>query len=44
VNISTPPLEATRSPSALSIVGQLINFLGKERVDKQLASLASATC
>ena len=39
VNISTPPLEREEITSALSIVGQLINFLGKERVDKQLASL-----
>jgi NTE family protein len=40
VNISTPPLERNEITSALSIVGQLINFLGKERVDKQLASLS----
>jgi len=40
VNISTPPLEREEITSALSIVGQLINFLGKERVDKQLASLS----
>jgi NTE family protein len=40
VNISTPPLERDEITSALSIVGQLINFLGKERVDKQLASLS----
>src|SRR5215467_3528114 len=40
VNISTPPLERDQITSALSIVGQLINFLGKERVDKQLASLS----
>jgi NTE family protein len=39
VNISTPPLDREQITSALSIVGQLINFLGKERVDKQLASL-----
>ena len=39
VNISTPPLEREEITSALSIVGQLINFLGKERVDTQLASL-----
>jgi len=39
VNISTPPLEREEITSALSIVGQLMNFLGKERVDKQLASL-----
>jgi len=39
VNISTPPLEREEITSALSIVGQLINFLGKERVDKQLTSL-----
>ena len=40
VNISTPPLEREQITSALSIVGQLINFLGKDRVDKQLASLS----
>src|SRR5262245_11541648 len=40
VNISTPPLEREEITSALSIVGQLINFLGKERVDKQLSSLS----
>jgi NTE family protein len=40
VNISTPPLEREQITSALSIVGQLINFLGKERVDKQLAGLS----
>ena len=40
VNISTPPLEREQITSALSIAGQLINFLGKERVDKQLASLS----
>jgi NTE family protein len=39
VNISTPPLEREEITSAFSIVGQLMNFLGKERVDKQLASL-----
>jgi NTE family protein len=40
VNISTPPLERDEITSALSIVGQLMNFLGKERVDKQLAGLS----
>jgi NTE family protein len=40
VNISTPPLEREQITSALSIVGQLMNFLGKEQVDKQLASLS----
>lgn len=39
VNISTPALEREEITSAFSIVGQLMNFLGKERVDKQLASL-----
>jgi NTE family protein len=39
VNISTPPLKRAEITSALSVVGQLINFLGKENVDKQLASL-----
>ena len=36
VNISTPPLKRAEITSALSVVGQLINFLGKENVDKQL--------
>jgi NTE family protein len=39
VNISTEPMKRKDISSALSIVGQLINFLGKESVDKQLASL-----
>lgn len=39
VNISTEPMKRKEINSALSIVGQLINFLGKESVDKQLASL-----
>jgi len=40
VNISTPPMERDEITSALSIAGQLINFLGKERVDRQLATLS----
>lgn len=39
VNIQTEPLKRKDITSALSIVGQLINFLGKENVDRQLASL-----
>jgi len=39
VNISTPALGREEITSALSIIGQLINFLGKETVDKQIASL-----
>jgi NTE family protein len=39
VNISTPPLKRDEITSALSVVGQLINFLGMENVDKQLKSL-----
>lgn len=39
VNISTPTLKRNEISSALGIVGQLINFLGKARVDKQLAGL-----
>ena len=39
VNISTPPLTRDQITSALSVVGQLINFLGKDNVDKQLKSL-----
>jgi NTE family protein len=36
VNISTPPLTRDQITSALSVVGQLINFLGKQTVDEQL--------
>jgi NTE family protein len=39
VNISTPSLERSQITSALGIVGQLINLLGKEAVDRQIASL-----
>jgi NTE family protein len=39
VNISTPPLTRADITSALSIVVQLINFLGKDTVDRQLAGM-----
>jgi NTE family protein len=39
VNISTPPLNRDQITSALSIVTQLINFLGKDTVDRQIAGL-----
>jgi NTE family protein len=39
VNISTPPLKRSEITSALSVVGQLVNFLGKQSVDDQLKSL-----
>jgi NTE family protein len=39
VNISTPPLTRGEITSALSVVSQLINFLGKQTVDDQLRSL-----
>jgi NTE family protein len=39
VNISTLPLKRDEITSALSIVAQLVNFLGKDSVDRQLASL-----
>ena len=39
VNISTPPLKRADIQSALSIVVQLINFLGKDTVDRQLAGM-----
>jgi len=39
VNISTPPLKRDEITSALSIVAQLINFLGKDTVDRQLADM-----
>jgi NTE family protein len=41
VNISTPPLKRSEIKSALSVSGQLINFLGKVNVDAQLKSLGS---
>ncbi|MBK9116442.1 MAG: patatin-like phospholipase family protein [Betaproteobacteria bacterium] len=39
INISTPPLERKDITSALSVTLQLINFLGKHTVERQLASL-----
>jgi NTE family protein len=39
VNISTPPLTRKEITSALSVAGQLINFLGKQTVDQQLKSM-----
>ena len=36
VNISTPPLKRKEITSALTVVGQLVNFLGKQTVDDQL--------
>jgi NTE family protein len=39
VNIGTPALERADITSALSVSGQLINFLGKANVDQQLKSL-----
>jgi NTE family protein len=39
VNISTPPLKRDQITSALSVAGQLVNFLGKQTVDAQLKSL-----
>ncbi|HQR10722.1 MAG TPA: patatin-like phospholipase family protein [Casimicrobiaceae bacterium] len=36
VNISTPPLARENLTSALTVVAQLINFLGKQTVDDQL--------
>ena len=39
VNIQTPPLTRAEITSALTIVVQLINFLGKDNVDRQLKSL-----
>jgi NTE family protein len=41
VNISTPPLERKDLTSALAVVTQLINFLGKQTVDTQLKSMGS---
>jgi NTE family protein len=39
VNISTPPLKREEITSALSVSLQLINFLGKQTVERQLKSL-----
>jgi len=39
VNISTPPLKREEITSALSVSLQLINFLGKQTVERQLQSL-----
>ncbi len=41
VNISTPPLKRKDLTSALSVAGQLVNFLGKQTVDQQLKSMGS---
>ena len=39
VNIATPTLKRDEITSALSVVAQLINLLGKETVDRQVARL-----
>ena len=39
VNIGTPPMKRDEITSALSVVAQMLNFLGMENVDKQLKSL-----
>ena len=39
VNIGTPPLKREEINSALSVTWQLINFLGKANVDRQIKSL-----
>jgi NTE family protein len=41
VNISTPPLKRADLTSALTVAGQLINFLGKQTVDAQLKSMTA---
>ncbi len=41
VNISTPPLKRSEITSALTVAGQLVNFLGKQTVDDQLKSMTS---
>jgi NTE family protein len=41
VNISTPPLKRDEITSALSVVGQLVNFLGKQTVDEQLRRMSA---
>jgi len=39
VNISTPPLKRDEITSAITVTAQLINFLGKATVDRELANL-----
>ena len=39
VNISTPPLKREQITSAFSVSLQLLNFLGKQTVDQQLAGM-----
>jgi NTE family protein len=39
VNVGTPVLKRDNITSALTIVGQLVNLLGKESVDRQVATL-----
>ena len=41
VNIGTPPMKREEITSALSVVGQLVNFLGKEHVDQQIAGMTA---
>jgi len=41
VNISTAPLKREEITSAFSVAGQLINFLGKVNVERQLNSLGA---
>jgi len=41
VNIGTPALDRSQITSAFSVSGQLINFLGKANVERQLKSLGS---
>lgn len=40
VNISTPPLKRKEITSALEVTAQLINFLGKATVDRELKTLS----
>ena len=41
VNISTPLMKRKDITSALTVAGQLVNFLGKQTVDEQLKSLGT---
>ena len=41
VNISTPPLKRSEITSALTVAGQLVNFLGMQTVNDQLKSLTA---
>ncbi|ABR89380.1 patatin-like phospholipase [Janthinobacterium sp. Marseille] len=41
VNIGTPPLKRKEIGSIISVVGQLVNLLGNDSIERQLATLGS---